>query len=152
RFGQAARGALNIGARDDSAGAAALHDVEIDIELARQGPNRGEYLQAFRATWRLDPARRFAQLNLADDCAGVRTSALAVLNQHGADLDQIALYAKPLCDGSAPRRRNLHNGFVGLHRHQRLIYHNMVAFVYQPSHDFSLFETLPEIRQCELTW
>src|SRR5436190_1862798 len=58
----------------------ALHAVEIDIELARQGSNRGEHLQPFRATWRLDLARWFAELNLADDCAGIRIGAFAVLN------------------------------------------------------------------------
>jgi hypothetical protein len=43
-----------------------LHEVEIDIELARQGSNRGKHLQPFRASGRLDLARRFAALNLAD--------------------------------------------------------------------------------------
>src|SRR5260370_14822137 len=90
-------------ARSTSARVIIRHEVEIDIELARQGPNRGEHLQALRASGRLDLARRFAALNLADDCAGVRTGALAILNQRGADLNQIALCAESARDGSAPR-------------------------------------------------
>src|SRR5262249_18884172 len=141
---------LDVGARDHSAGAAALQEVKIDIELARQSPNRGKHLQPFRATWRLDLARRFAALNLPDDCAGIRIGAFTVFNQRGADLDQIALSAESPCDGSAPRGRYLHNGLVGLYRQQRLVGDDVIAFVHQPSHDFSLFETLPEIGQCEL--
>src|SRR6516164_9698888 len=80
RFCQAARGALDIGARDHPASATALHEVKIDIELARQSPNRGEHLQPFGASWRLDLARRLVALNLTDDCAGVRIGFFAVLN------------------------------------------------------------------------
>ena len=72
-------------------------------DLIKVGAALVEYSEGAGADTGTIVARRFAALNLADDCAGVRTSALAVLNQCGADLDQIALGAESPRDGSAPR-------------------------------------------------
>jgi hypothetical protein len=47
---------------------------------------------------------RFAALNLADDCAGVRFSSLAKLDQRATDLDQIAFGAESSRNSPTPRR------------------------------------------------
>ena len=51
---------------------------------------------------------------------------------------------------AAPGRRHLDHGLVGFDRQERLIGDDVVALVDQPGDDFSLFETLAEIRQREL--
>src|SRR6516225_869685 len=151
-LGQATRRTFDIGSRNHPAGTAALDEVEINIELARQSPNCRKHLQPAWSRGRLGLARlRFAALNYADDSAGVRFSSLAKLDQRGTDLDQIAFGAESSRNSSAPRRGYLHDGLVGLHRHQRLIGDDMIALVHQPSHDFGLFETLAKIGQSELT-
>ncbi len=46
-------------------------------------------------------------------------------------------------------RGDLHDGLVGLHRHQRLVGDDDVALGDVPGDDLGLFQTLTEIRQME---
>src|SRR5262249_42219536 len=75
RFGQALGGALDVRARDRAAGPGGVHEVEVDIELARQRPDRGKDLKGPRRRRgrRLGVARRLLLLPaLADHRPGDR--------------------------------------------------------------------------------
>jgi len=71
-----------------------LHEIKIDLELARQRANRGKHLQGarLRQAWSCLGlvGRRLSGLNLANHRAGVLSGALRKFGQRGADLDQIA--------------------------------------------------------------
>src|SRR5262249_19867228 len=64
RFGQALGGALDIGTRDRPAWPGGVHEVEVDIELARQRPDRVKDLKGPRRRRgrRLGVARRLLLL------------------------------------------------------------------------------------------
>ncbi len=153
-LGQALGGALHVGARDGAVGAARLHEIEIDVELARQRAHRGQDLK------RLGPrrlARRLRRLasglllaQLADDRARVRFRPLGELDQRRAHLHQIALGAEQPGDAAALRRWHLDDGLVGLDRHQRLVGDHVIALGDVPGDDLGLLEAFPEIRQEEL--
>jgi hypothetical protein len=97
-------GALDVGACDHPTRTAALHEVEIDIELARERPYRRQHLQRADARSRLDRLRRrFRARDLADDRAGIFSRRRAEFDQRSSDLDQIAFCAEQPRDRSAPR-------------------------------------------------
>ena len=152
RFGETLGGAFHIRACDRAAGPAGLHEVEVDVELARQRPHSRKYLQGARGRRRRGFASsRLARTELAHD--GPRVLPLPILcefDQRSADLDQIALAAEQARDAAALRGGDLDHGLVGLDRHQRLIDDHAITLVHVPGDDFSLFETLAEIRQHEL--
>ena len=153
RFGQALGGALDVRPRDRPARPAGLHEVEIDVELARQRPDRGKDLKGSRrhrgrclgASWRL-----LLLPELAHDRSGVALRALGEFDQRSPDLDQVALAAEQARDAAAPGGRHLDDGLVGLERDERLIDDHAVALVDVPRHDFGFFEPFAEIRQYEL--
>src|SRR5262249_44354000 len=153
-FGETLGGALDVGARDGAARTGRLHQVEIDIELARERADRRKHLQGARRCRRrrLGFARRlFLLAELADD--GARVLALPVLGKFDegrADFDQIALGPEQARDAAAPGGGDLDHRLVGFDRHERLIDHHAIALVDVPGDDFRLFESFAEIRQYEL--
>src|SRR5262249_3993421 len=97
RFGQALGGALDISPRDRPAGAGGVHKIEVDIELARQRPDRGKDLKGSRRRRgrRLGASRRLLLLpEFAHDRPGVALRTLAKFDQWSPHLDQIALAAE----------------------------------------------------------
>ena len=152
RFRQALGRALHIHPRNRAAGSGGLHEIEIDVELARQRPHRWKHLQGPRRGRRLCFARGLPVLaELAHH--GSRVLSLRIFgkfDERGADLDQIALAAEQARDAAAPRGGNLDHRLVGLDRYQQLIDDHAITLVDVPSDDFSLFETFTEIRQYEL--
>jgi hypothetical protein len=151
-FGETLGRALHIRPRDRATGTGGLHQIEIDLELARERPHGWEHLQGARRRRR----RRFANgllilAEFADDSPGVLPlPVLGKFDERSPDLDQIALAAEQAGDAAALRGGDLDHGLIGLDRHQRLIDDHPITLVHVPGDDFSLFEPFPEIRQHEL--
>src|SRR5262249_21424077 len=153
RYGRALGGALAARARDRPAGPAGLHEVEIDVELARQRPDRGKDLKGPRRRrgQRLGASRSFLLLpELAHDRPRVALRALGKFDERGSALHQFALAVAQTRDAAAPWGRHLDDGLVGLERDERLIDDHAVTLVDVPRHDFGFFEPFAEIRQYEL--
>ena len=130
-----------------------MHQVEIDVELARQRPHGWKHLQGpcRRRRRRFGCARSFLLLSkLANDGAGIASLTFGKFNERCADLDQIALAAEQARDLAAPRGGDLDHCFVGLDRHQRLIDHHAITLIDVPRDDFGLLEAFAQIRQQEL--
>ena len=89
-------------------------------------------------------------IELADDRAGICLRPLGELDERRAHLDHVALGTEQPGDAAAARRGHLDHGLVGLHRHQRLVGHHVVALGDVPSDDLGLLQAFAEIRQQEL--
>jgi hypothetical protein len=110
--------AFHVRSGNGTAGAGCLHQVEIDVELARERANRGKNLERARASacgLRARLARGdalFAAVDLADDGPGILLLTFRKLDQWRPHLHHIALAAKQPSNTTALRRRDLHHGLV----------------------------------------
>jgi hypothetical protein len=89
-------------------------------------------------------------LEFADHGAGVSLGPFGKLDQRGSHLDQVALGAEQARDAAALRRGYLDHGLVGLDRKQRLVDHDVIAFVDVPGNYLRLFEAFAEVGEIEL--
>src|SRR5207248_9445803 len=132
-----------------------LHEVEINLELACKRPDGRNDLERARGRWLGRPRLRgrmglLPGLKFADHRAGVSLGAFGKLDQRGSHLDQVAFGAEQTRDAAALRRGYLDYGLVGLDRKQRLVDHDVIAFVDVPTNDLRLFEAFAEVGELEL--
>ena len=85
----------------------------------------------------------------AHDGTLVHIFAGVYLQQRRSGFDDIAGFGQQGFHGAGIGRRNLDDGLVGFHRHQRLVRDDVIALGHLPGHDFSLGQALAEIGKVE---